>query len=271
MARPPSKNVLVIEDSFEIRLAVELSLRQEGCKAITAVDGPDGVKKFLETRPDLVILDLRMPGPDGSAVCATIREHSRVPIIVFSAIDSPGEVKKAISAGASDFVLKSSGLSELMKRVHRHVSGETSPTSQQDPAFKTDIMTNRSQTKVLLLDPDPGSSESMLTHIRKLGYSVDSLSTRDRPELTPQADVVALDYAMPPRAGLELVVSMSETQRPHPLGLVIVSRSNPPHLRRQLRKCMLLDFIEKPWQSWELSLRLKTALELFERRISQAA
>jgi DNA-binding response OmpR family regulator len=68
--------------------------------------GEEGVKLIREISPDVVILDLMMPGMDGWQVCAEVRSFSSVPILILSALDSPGMVASALDAGADDYLVK---------------------------------------------------------------------------------------------------------------------------------------------------------------------
>lgn len=274
--------MLIVEDSFELRLALQLGLTQEGWQVVLASDGLEGVQKFHSTNPDLVILDLRMPGMDGSAVCRAIRKTSLVPVVIFSALDQSAEVNNAISAGATDFVLKSSGLAELVRRIHKYVQpvrvggGEKAPAASPVPATPATPhvpATPAPPEKVLSLlvvDPDFNASRVTADEIKKLGHTAEVIRTTDsfdRLRQLPRPDIVVLDYSMPHRLGIDYVEDLANSRPKPQLGLVIASRSNPVDLRRRLRNCLLLDFIEKPWQAWEFPLRLKVSIDLYIRRM----
>jgi DNA-binding response OmpR family regulator len=109
--------VLVVEDSFEIRLALEMALEEEGYTVRTAKDGPSGLVEFKAFQPDLAILDLRLPGMDGTDVCRAIRVESAIPVIMFSALQDESERTQALACGASDYLVKSAGLEGIIARV----------------------------------------------------------------------------------------------------------------------------------------------------------
>jgi DNA-binding response OmpR family regulator len=101
--------VLVADDDTDIRRIVELNLRLEGFEVVTARDGPDALAKAVAVRPDLVLLDVRMPGIDGYTVCARIRADASlaaVPVIIVSANYGAAEGEAARRAGADDFLVK---------------------------------------------------------------------------------------------------------------------------------------------------------------------
>lgn len=118
------KKVLAIDDDPAMTELLTLLLKTHGFNALTANTGEDGIKITRDDSPDLIILDLMMAGTDGWQVCKQIRTFSTVPILVFSALDSPGIVASALDAGADDYLVKpiSSGvlIAHLNKLTRRN-------------------------------------------------------------------------------------------------------------------------------------------------------
>jgi DNA-binding response OmpR family regulator len=98
--------VLTIDDDPAMTELLTLLLKARGLDASMANTGEEGVKLIREISPDVVILDLMMPGMDGWQVCTEVRSFSKVPILVLSALDSPGIVASALDAGADDYLVK---------------------------------------------------------------------------------------------------------------------------------------------------------------------
>jgi DNA-binding response OmpR family regulator len=101
--------VLVADDDADILRFVEINLRLEGFEVVTARDGPDALAKAVAVRPDLVLLDVRMPGIDGYTVCARLRADASlaaVRVIIVTANYGSAEVAAARRAGADDFLVK---------------------------------------------------------------------------------------------------------------------------------------------------------------------
>jgi DNA-binding response OmpR family regulator len=98
--------ILVIDDDPVMTELLKLILEPTEARVITANSGVNGLNKFHETKPDMVILDLIMPDMDGWQVCQAIREISRVPIMILSVLDNPGLVARALDMGADDFLVK---------------------------------------------------------------------------------------------------------------------------------------------------------------------
>jgi len=101
--------VLVADDDTDILRFMEINLRLEGFEVVTARDGPDTLAKAVAIQPDLVLLDVRMPGMDGYTVCTRIRADANlaaVPVVIVTANYGAAEVEAARRAGADDFLVK---------------------------------------------------------------------------------------------------------------------------------------------------------------------
>lgn len=109
--------VLVIDDEASIRQLVDLYLTSAGFSVMGAADGAEGLARFRETTPDLVVLDLMLPGMDGKAVCSAIRETHSTPILMLTARDTDLDKVALLEAGADDYVVKPFSPPELVARV----------------------------------------------------------------------------------------------------------------------------------------------------------
>ena len=98
--------VLTIDDDPAMTELVTLLLKTHGLDAFMANSGEEGLQMIHKVVPDVVILDLMMPGMDGWQVCTQVRSFSSVPILILSALDSPGLVAKALDGGADDYLVK---------------------------------------------------------------------------------------------------------------------------------------------------------------------
>jgi len=117
--------VLIIDDDLAMAELLAVLLKAQSFDVSVTSKGMEGIKTIRESSPDLVILDLMMADVDGWEVCKQVREFSKVPILILSALDSPDMVATALDAGADDYLIKPvpSGvlvahLNTLTRRAH---------------------------------------------------------------------------------------------------------------------------------------------------------
>ena len=111
------KNILVIDDDVNNVDLVKIYLNRDGHKVSTAYDGREALKLARESHPDLIVLDLMLPGTDGLDICRTIRRESDVPIIMLTARTTEEDRLKGLELGADDYVTKPFSPRELAARV----------------------------------------------------------------------------------------------------------------------------------------------------------
>ncbi len=127
MAKPGTR-VLIVEDDHSIARLVELQLEHRGFAALCRYDGPSGLAAVSEFRPELIILDIMLPGMDGVGVLKKLRSTgSKVPILMLTARDAPMDKIHSLDHGADDYLSKPFNMGELMARVRallRRVDGD---------------------------------------------------------------------------------------------------------------------------------------------------
>jgi len=99
-------HLLLIEDDDAIRTGLELALTRQGHQVSAAASGEDGLRLFKEKRPDLIVLDVMLPGIDGFEVCRRIRRSDQLPIILLTARSDDIDVVVGLESGADDYVVK---------------------------------------------------------------------------------------------------------------------------------------------------------------------
>ena len=114
MGRPV---IVVVEDEEPIAAAVAARLRSEGFDASVAYDGPSAVELVERVRPDLVVLDLMLPGLDGLEVCRRIQRDRPVPVLMLTARDSETDLLVGLAVGADDYLTKPFSPRELVARI----------------------------------------------------------------------------------------------------------------------------------------------------------
>ena len=111
------RTILVIEDNQAMLQLLKRILEPEGYHVILATDGAIGMILFKEAKPDLVLLDMMMPGPDGLMTLKSIRQCSKIPVIMITAKRELETLEKSLDQGADDYVKKPFRPNELLARI----------------------------------------------------------------------------------------------------------------------------------------------------------
>jgi len=135
------EHILVIEDDPSIADLLRRGLIYEGYSVQVASDGPAGLTAARDRLPDLVLLDLMLPGMDGLTVCARLRAASDVPILILTAKDAVPDRVRGLDAGADDYVVKPFSFDELVARI-RALLRRRQPASEQDVLRFADLSVN---------------------------------------------------------------------------------------------------------------------------------
>ena len=113
-----AKKVLIVEDDGNIAELLHLYLEKEGFETAVAGDGLKGLEQFGAFQPDLVLLDIMLPGMDGWAVCRKIRESAKTPIIMLTAKGETTDKVTGLEMGADDYIVKPFEMKEVLARIH---------------------------------------------------------------------------------------------------------------------------------------------------------
>jgi DNA-binding response OmpR family regulator len=119
-------SVLVVDDEADIRSLVRELLERAGHDVVEAGDGNEGLRAFFSSRPDLVVLDVSMPGLDGWGTLERIRELSDVPVVMLTAQAQELAKVRGLRAGADDYITKPFGRQELLARVEANLRRQRS-------------------------------------------------------------------------------------------------------------------------------------------------
>jgi two-component system, OmpR family, KDP operon response regulator KdpE len=116
-----SGRILVVDDEPQIRRVMKTALTAHGYEAYEARTGEEALESLRESNPDLILLDMNMPGMGGMAACRSIRAVSETPIIVLSVRDREQDKIAALDAGADDYMTKPFSVNELMARIRANL------------------------------------------------------------------------------------------------------------------------------------------------------
>ena len=145
-----SRTVLVVDDDETTRDVVRRYLARAGFTVVEAADGVSALTVFGDTRPDLVVLDLMLPGMDGLDVCDRLRRHSQVPIMMLTALGSESDRVVGLEQGADDYVVKPFSPREVTLRVQKLLERSLPPgLGQRTLADGNLVVDERSRTATL--------------------------------------------------------------------------------------------------------------------------
>jgi two-component system, OmpR family, KDP operon response regulator KdpE len=166
--------ILVVDDEQQIRRALDINLRAHGYEVRLAATGEEALVDVAANLPDLVLLDLGLPGIDGVDVIRGLRAWTAIPIIVLSARERDSSKVEALDAGADDYVTKPFSITELLARVRaslrRHQPSPQEPLVET-PDFTVDLVAKRASRKgaaVHLTPTEWAIVEELLRHPGRL-------------------------------------------------------------------------------------------------------
>lgn len=128
------RRVLVVEDEESLLFTLAHNLRREGYHVTTATRGDDGLKLAREIEPDVIVLDVMLPGLDGLQVCRLLRKDSQVPILMLTALGGEGDRVRGLDTGADDYLPKPFGMRELLARIRALLRRSRPAGSSRDGA-----------------------------------------------------------------------------------------------------------------------------------------
>jgi len=165
------ERILIVEDEPEFAALLELWVTRAGYAASSASSGNDALRRFYEDHPDLVILDVALPGLDGWQVIERIREFSRVPIILVTARSAEADKIHGLKLGADDYITKPLSFPELLARVEAALRRAATPTPERPRRLHfRDLVVDLDEHKVRLRGEEVRLTP---TEFRLLAYLVE--------------------------------------------------------------------------------------------------
>ena len=144
------EKVLVIDDDKNICELVSLYLLKEGYEVFTAFNGVDGLEKFKSVNPDIIILDIMMPGMDGWEVCRTIKKKYTTPILMLSAKGETFDKVLGLELGADDYIVKPFDSKELVARLKAVLRRSGGVRENPNEVVLPDLIVNKDNYSVIL-------------------------------------------------------------------------------------------------------------------------
>jgi DNA-binding response OmpR family regulator len=174
--------ILVVDDEESIRTLLSFPLRRDGHDVVTAVDGRERSNCSSASRPDLVLLDVMLPGLDGFEVCKQLRQRSTVPIIMLSARGEEVDRVMGLEAGADDYVTKPFSVRELRSRVRAALRRAAMPavaTGETPPIEVGDLVIDPARRRVSVRGEDVELTHLEFELLTTMAYAPGRVFTRD--------------------------------------------------------------------------------------------
>jgi DNA-binding response OmpR family regulator len=283
--------ILVAEDAVDLREALVEVLLELDYTVQAARDGYEAVTMFPEFNPDLAILDMRMPMMNGTDVCAVIRQTSDIPIIMFTSADDVADVNGAILKGASDFVLKTTGIDELANRVEAHLTQQANPvkpfvTNAAVPGT-TPLLPNvhistgsRSSLKsfTVIIDPDKENRAKIASILSRLNQDYIEVETAEEGTLAidrHDPDIIVTEWQLPDMDAFKMFSGLQRSINAKKITRIIMSDRLSPETQRKSNFVGINNFLEKPLNDGKLEILIgdcvKKALQNLKNGTSSAA
>jgi DNA-binding response OmpR family regulator len=142
--------VLVVDDDPNIRDLLRLYIEREGHRTAFAEDGPQALERARQRRPDIVLLDVMLPGLDGFEVCRRLRDESDAPILLLTARSGDSDKVVGLDLGADDYIVKPFSPRELMARIRAHLRRVRPPTADGPILEANGLVLDPSRVEVAL-------------------------------------------------------------------------------------------------------------------------
>ncbi len=257
-----SKNILVIEDNELNMKLVRSLLELGGYKVIAVSNAEDGIAYLRSERPDLVLMDIQLPGMNGLEATRTIREEmglKDLPVVALSSYAMQGDDQKALDAGCDGYITKPIETRYFLKTIGGYLSQSV------QKKVSTQKKGTHHRPRILIVDDDPRNVKLLNAKLANEGYElIEAYSGEEALETVENTipDLILLDVMMPGIDGYEVIraLKMSEDTRRIPIILITALDSIEDKLKGL--KAGADEFLTKPVNASELRIRIKSMFRL---------
>lgn len=249
------KRVLIIEDDEDTQLGLSIRFRASGLATLLSVDGPGGLMTAQRERPDLIVLDLGLPGGDGFIVLERLKSNAKtehIPVIVLSARDPAVNRPRALELRAEAYFQKPAEPADLLAEIRRHI-GEAPPKAA------------RAKTrKVLIIEDDADTRRALGVRLRSAGYEIgfaaDGMSamtaaSREKP------DAILLDLGLPAGDGFTVLDRLRRNPSFCTIPVIVLSGREAELIADQVHGLGARAYIQKPVDSDALLSTLEKVVD----------
>ena len=268
MTTPAPTRVLLVDDEPSLREPLAEYLARQGFIVAQADDAAKARTLLLDDTPDIVLLDIMMPGEDGLSLCRHLTEAKQLPVILLTARGEATDRIVGLEIGADDYVVKPFEPRELVARIRSVLRRSSKPAAapgmtarQADrEAGGAGSVIVSAPTRLLLVDDEPTLREPLAEYLTRQGFVVRQAEDASKArslllEYTP--DLVLLDIMMPGEDGLSLCRHLTETKN---LPVILLTAKGEPMDRIVGLEIGADDYVAKPFEPRELVARIRSVL-----------
>lgn len=231
------KTVLLVDDTKFIHLMVTDKLKPFGYNILSSYDGVDGLQKAIESRPDLIITDVEMPGKDGFQLCKELKQISflkNIPVMILTSLDSKDDVKRGFDVGCDDYLKKPFKIEELLSRI--------------DILLKDATIYGRE--KILVIDDSDFIRDMIVRTLKKQGFK--SVEAKDGLEgfhmaINVKPDIIITDCEMPQLGGKDMAKMLSNNSNTKDIPIIMLSGKDTKEDIVECYTSGIVSFASKPF------------------------
>ena len=256
------RTVLVIEDNQKNMKLVRLLLQMGNYEVLEAIDAESGIAIAGETPPDLILMDIQLPGMDGLQATTHLKNDPRladIPIVALTSYAMDGDKARALAAGCDGYLTKPIDTNGFLEAISTFVM----PKAAED----TDVLRTRkpNPVRILIVDDDPKNTKLMCGLLARDDYELataaDGQAALARVDAHPP-DIILLDVMMPGMDGYEVTRRLKARPATRAIPIILVTALDSPADRAQGLEAGAEEFLTKPVNPLEIEARIQSMLKL---------
>jgi DNA-binding response OmpR family regulator len=259
------KRILIVEDDQKIALALQVRLKANRYAVSVASDAVEGASLGRAVKPDLILLDISMPGGNGFQLAETFHhmlETTGTPIIFITASKSPELLQKVLDLGAVGLFEKPLDIEKLLYSIERELSRIDSLEARKSSASTGPKQDHQEPKQILIIEDDPKIAMALAVRLKAAGYEAtttyDALTGLSAAVRNPPA-LVLLDISMPAGDGFS-VAERIQALIPTPTPIIFLTASKQPGFKEKAKELGAAGYFEKPYEAEELFGAIREAL-----------
>lgn len=249
---PKKTKVLIVDDSQASRFMLRKILENEDFEIFEAADGEKALELYAYIRPEIVLMDIRMPGIDGLEVTQRLREQDpNIHILIVTSHSKKDYVVKALQGGAWDFLIKPVQKERLLQTINRVLKGKPPEGAQKKPEEKKKTSSTRAQespaARILVVEDRPLSQRMAVALLKQKGWKVKAVSHGKEALKVLEKETfqaILMDIEMPEMDGYETARTLREKGIKTPI--VAMTAHSIPEIRGKVLEAGMNDILNKP-------------------------